>query len=272
MDALNPRNASVLIVEDNPDDSFVVAKALEAFGIRHVYAVDTAEEAISFLSTQPCDVALIDYNLPRMNGLMLQQRLLATYPDLRVIIVTGGRDDKIAASVLKNGAVDYVTKDNMLTSGIVRSLQQALRAGLTEGDARRQTLVEAGSGGLAVAREEGDWLLQTLEGRNGNDVGGGSAPAEWLDLIQAFGRMITESMRSFPEPAERAEDALVRMFVSRGASPIDIQRVYSATLRTMAAGQQPPRVNPLLPLLRIYAQVLAQYQRDRSMEAVKRAA
>ena len=51
MDALNPRHASVLIVEDNPDDSFVVAKALEAFGIRHVYAVDTAEEAISFLST-----------------------------------------------------------------------------------------------------------------------------------------------------------------------------------------------------------------------------
>src|SRR3989337_2272939 len=157
--ALNPRNASVLIVEDNPDDSFVVARALETFGIRHVYAVDTAEEAINFLRTQPCDVALIDYNLPRMNGLMLLERLQAAYPGLRVIVVTGAGDERVAASALKGGAADYVTKDEMLTSGIVRSLQHALRDEFTESDERRQTLVEAGAGGLAVVREEANWLL-----------------------------------------------------------------------------------------------------------------
>jgi CheY-like chemotaxis protein len=266
--ALNPKNASVLIVEDNPDDSLLVARALQAFGIRHVYAVDTAEEALSFLETQPCDVALIDYNLPRMNGLTLLQRLATAYPHLRTIIVTGARDDKIAASVLKGGAADYVCKDEMLTSGIMRSLQQALREEFTESDLRQQALVEAGSGGTSVAREEAEWLLRSLEGRDEQD----GAPAEWLELIQAFGRVITETMRSFPEPAARAEDALVRMIVSRGASPTEILRLYVATLRTLSVGEQPPRISPLLTLVRVYAQVLAQYQIDRSMEAARRAA
>lgn len=266
MHALNPKNASVLIVEDNPDDAFLVAKALEAFGIRHVYAVDTAEEAIGFLKTQPCDVALVDYNLPRMNGLMLLQRLVESYPKLRVIVVTGGRDDKVAASVLKSGAVDYVSKDEMLTSGIVRSLQQALREEFTESDVRRETLVEAGRDGLAVAREEADWLVETLEGSDGA-MGRGAAPSDWLDLIQAFSHVISESMQTFPAPAERAEDALVRMLISRGASPGEVLRIYTATLRTMAAGQEPPRIDPLLCLVRIYALMIAQYQIDQSFHA-----
>jgi CheY-like chemotaxis protein len=267
MRALNPKNASVLIVEDNPDDTFVVARALEAFGIRHVYAVDTAEEAINFLRTQPCDVALVDYNLPRMNGLMLLQRLGEAYPDLRIIVVTGARDDKIAASVLKSGAVDYVSKDEMLTSGIVRSLQQALREEFAANDARRQAAVEGASNGLTGAREEGEWLLETMEGSMETGVPSSSGPSEWLDLIQAFNRLLAESMQCFPGAAERAEDAVVRMLVTRGASPTDVLRAYCATLRTMAAAQQPMRVNPMLSLARVFAQMVAQYQEERSMDA-----
>jgi CheY-like chemotaxis protein len=268
--ALNPKNASVLIVEDNPDDAFLVARALEAFGIRHVFAVDTAEEAISFLKSQPCDVALVDYNLPRMNGLALLQRLLEAYPDLRIIIVTGARDDKIAASVMKNGAIDYVSKDEMLTSGIVRSLQQALRDEFTELDARRVAAIEAGSGGLAVARVEADWLTETLGGREANDASRAGAAADWLDLVQGFNRVITESIQTFPMPAERAEESLVRMLVSRGASPVEILRIYSASLRTMAAGQQALRMSPLLSLARVYARMLSEYQLNRSMDAARR--
>lgn len=270
--ALNPKNASVLIVEDNPDDAFVVARALEAFGIRHVFAVDSAEEAIGFLKTQPCDVALIDYNLPRMNGLMLLQRLQDSFPDLRVIVVTGAQDDRVAASVLKGGAVDYVCKDEMLTSGIVRSLQQALRDEFTEQDARRQTAIEGGGGALGAAREEASWLMDTLGGREANDATRAGAPADWLDLIQAFNRVITESMQTFPTPAERAEEALVRMLAARGASPLEVLRVYSASLRTLAAGQQALRINPLLSLTRVYVRMLSEYQLDRSIDAARPAA
>jgi len=268
MQALNLKNASVLIVEDNPDDSLVVARTLEAFGIKRVYAVDTAEEAIAFLQTQPCDVALIDYNLPRMNGLTLLQRLAEAHPDLRTIVVTGERDDRIAASVLKGGAVDYVSKDEMLTSGIMRSLQRALREEFTESDERRQALIEAGNGSLTVAREEAGWLLGSFDDHDEKS----NAPAEWLELVRAFSRVIAESMRNFPEPAGRAEDALVRMLVFRGASPAEILGIYAATLRALSADEQSPRINPLLTLVRVYAQVLAQYQIDRSMEAARQAA
>jgi hypothetical protein len=59
------------------------------------------------------------------------------------------------------------------------------------------------------------------------------------------------------------------MLFSRGASPAEVLRIYCATLRTMAADQRPMRINPLLPLVRVFARVVAQYQADRSMEAAR---
>ena len=270
--ALNPKNASVLIVEDNPDDAFVVAKALETFGIRHVYAVDTAEDAIALLARQTCDVALVDYSLPRMNGLTLLQRLREASPDLKVIIVTGNGDDRVATSLLKAGAFDYVTKDDSLTSGIVRSLQAALRQEFSEHDARRQSVMEGGAGALAVAREEADWLLGSFEGQQRGDPGATGGMADWLDVVNTFGHLITESMRRYPEPALRDEDTIVRMFVLRGASPTEMLKVYRAALRMLALDERALRINPIHSLVRVYAHVISEYQMECSIDAARRAA
>src|SRR3972149_6213678 len=65
--ALNPKDARVLVVEDSPTDREIVAHALRTFGIRHLEMARTAEEALKQPAYQPFDVPPGDYNLPGMN-------------------------------------------------------------------------------------------------------------------------------------------------------------------------------------------------------------
>ncbi len=279
MQALSPKNRVVLIVEDNPDDTFIVTKALETFGIRRIYAVDTAEGALDFLSGHACDVLLIDYNLPRMNGLTLMERVHETYPNVRVVIVTGVRDERVAVSAMKTGAVDYVTKDELLTSGIVRSVQAALRDEITAKESDRRVTLAAGGETLAVACEEATWLLDTLAG--GRELQalepGGSGETDygiegWLDLRNAFTRYLRESSRRFPDPAKGELEAAARMFMERGSSPAEILVVYRAALRSLDAEGAAPPFSPAICLVRLFAYLAEQYQVELSLALMKKAA
>jgi CheY-like chemotaxis protein len=263
---LNPRDSSALIVEDNPDDALLVARALETFGLRRVFAVETAEEALSFIASQPCDVVLVDYHLPRMNGLTLLERVQEAYPGTRVILVTGARDEHIAVSALKTGAVDYIPKDELLTSGLVRSMQTALRQTLDAGDRRRRAALAAADGTTARAREEAAWLLASLPH-------GAATPRddELLDMVERFVRVLRQSVRLFPAPAVEEEEGFVRMALERGASPAALLAVYTAGLEALGADEQPP-FNPALCLLRVLAAMVAEYQLERSLEQLGRGA
>src|SRR3990172_13352758 len=124
---LSPKHSSVLVVEDNPDDALLATKALQTFGIKTIYHAETAEDALSFLNKHSCDVVLIDYNLPGINGLRLLEHVREAWPQTPVILVTGARDEQVAVSALKLGAADYLSKDDLLTSSIIRTLQAVLR-------------------------------------------------------------------------------------------------------------------------------------------------
>lgn len=273
--ALNPKDSAVLIVEDNPDDSFIVAKALEGFGIRRIYAVDTAEAALEFLARQPCDVVLIDYNLPRMNGLTLLERVLDTYPNLRVVLVTGVRDERVAVSALKTGAIDYVTKDELLTSGIVRSVQAALRDEIAGSVTGRRTALAAGAGRLDAAREEAAWLLETLSG--GHEIRASAGIPEyggegWADLLDTFDRYLRASFSRFPEPAGQEMEAAARMFMERGSGPAEMLVVYRAALASLEAEGVAPPFSPPICLVRLFALLVDRYQADLSLATMREAA
>lgn len=77
----------ILLVEDEPEQQNAVRNWLNHVGQR-VDAVESAEKAISRLATSRPDLALIDVGLPGMSGTDLARRILATWPDVRVVIAT----------------------------------------------------------------------------------------------------------------------------------------------------------------------------------------
>lgn len=98
----------VMLIDDEPDLTEPLAAYLADLG----FVVETAgsgAEALRKLDQQGADLAVIDLNMPGINGLDLLRRLRDSH-DMAMLILTGNRDtvDRIAG--LETGADDFLVK------------------------------------------------------------------------------------------------------------------------------------------------------------------
>ncbi len=77
------------------------------------YEVETFGNAKDFLNNIHRKPALVtlDYSLPDMSGGELLKKLKTQYPDIPVVIISGQEDISTAVQLLKEGAYDYIVKD-----------------------------------------------------------------------------------------------------------------------------------------------------------------
>jgi DNA-binding NarL/FixJ family response regulator len=84
------------------------------------------------------DVAVLDVNMPTMNGLIATSRLKKLLPKLKVIFLTMNQDLDTAGEAFRNGASGYVLKTSA-ASELKAAMREVLRGGyfatpsLTEG-------------------------------------------------------------------------------------------------------------------------------------------
>ncbi|HOV33392.1 MAG TPA: diguanylate cyclase [Candidatus Hydrogenedens sp.] len=74
------------------------------------YSTTSPKEALSILTREPFDLAIVDYLMPEIDGLELLKKAKAKNPDIEIIIMTGLQDVKTAIEALRLGAYDYITK------------------------------------------------------------------------------------------------------------------------------------------------------------------
>ncbi|MFC2062301.1 response regulator [Elusimicrobiota bacterium] len=108
----------VLLVEDNPDHRELIKKHIvsseKKYSIEETYS---GKQCLKKLAEKNYNVILLDYSLPRMNGLEVLDTINEQGFDIPVIIITGLGDEKIAVEAMKKGAYDYITKsDGYLTT------------------------------------------------------------------------------------------------------------------------------------------------------------
>ena len=102
-------DAHILIVDDEVDFREVLAEIITRSG----YVVHTAAdgfEAINLVQELDFEVALVDFLMPKMNGLELMKELKQIDQDIAVIFVTGQGSIESAVNAMKEGAYDYITK------------------------------------------------------------------------------------------------------------------------------------------------------------------
>ena len=68
------KNATILCIEDSPDNRLLVRRVLEAEGYRFVEAGD-ARSALELIAAHIPDLILMDINMPDMDGYTLTARL-----------------------------------------------------------------------------------------------------------------------------------------------------------------------------------------------------
>jgi len=106
------RRISALVVDDSTTQRMHAALLLEMYGYRVVQA-DNGEAALKALEEDPTiRLAVVDQEMPGMQGIELTRRLRALRPRDRVAVIgVSGRDDPgLVARFLKNGANDFLRK------------------------------------------------------------------------------------------------------------------------------------------------------------------
>ena len=99
---------TIALVDDDRNILTSVSMALEAEGFRVLTYADGAE-ALTGLSRQSVDLAILDIKMPRMDGLELLGRLRQN-SNVPVIFLTSKDDELDEVLGLRMGADDYITK------------------------------------------------------------------------------------------------------------------------------------------------------------------
>ena len=100
---------TALLVDD--DDAFrtTLQGALRRRGVRARTAA-TVDEGFVALEYEPADLVVIDYRMPKANGLAALARYRRLAPDAAVIMLTGYGDIPLAVAAVKEGADTLLTK------------------------------------------------------------------------------------------------------------------------------------------------------------------
>lgn len=124
------RRIRLLVVEDDPDQRFLIERRLEDIDV-DVRMAATGREALE--SLQGVDLVLLDYRLPDMTGLETLQEITAVGGP-SVVMVTGMGSESVAVEAMRAGAIDYVAKD----STYLRSLPEIVERGWRQHDLARR--------------------------------------------------------------------------------------------------------------------------------------
>jgi signal transduction histidine kinase len=116
----------VLLVEDEAADAELALKALRRAGFEATGDVaQTLEEFTELLRKNSYDVILADYKLPNWNGMESVEILRAEGFDIPVLVVSGSLGELKAVECIKQGAADYVLKDDL--ARLPESVRRAVR-------------------------------------------------------------------------------------------------------------------------------------------------
>jgi DNA-binding NtrC family response regulator len=127
------RNAKILVVEDEPRFREFLTRTLSDWGLSPD-AARSGEEALRSADSTDYDIALIDLNLPGINGMEFFEKLRQRTADTQVIILTAFGDLETAREAIRLDVVDFLTKPCHLGE-LEQAIDRAARRRTTpEGD------------------------------------------------------------------------------------------------------------------------------------------
>jgi two-component system cell cycle sensor histidine kinase/response regulator CckA len=126
----------LLLVEDSESDAALVIRELGRAGIDvEATRVQTAEALRAALPARPWDAIICDFSLPGFGaGSALDEVRRAGF-DLPFLLVSGTIPDQSAVDLMRQGAHDYILKDNL--TRLAPALQRELKEARSRRDRRR---------------------------------------------------------------------------------------------------------------------------------------
>ena len=102
----------VLILEDNISIATLIRLTLARLGLQDIVHTANGEEALSALAEHRFDLALLDWNVPKITGLDVAQHIRADpkHQYIPIIMVTARHQQEEVVEALDKGVTDYIAK------------------------------------------------------------------------------------------------------------------------------------------------------------------
>ena len=115
----------ILIVDDEQMILELTSMVLANRGFE-VRTVDNATDGYEIIERERPALVLLDYMMPRFNGLDALKEIRARFPDTYVIMFTGKGSEEVAVELMKAGASDYILKP-FSNAKLVERIENVLR-------------------------------------------------------------------------------------------------------------------------------------------------
>jgi DNA-binding NtrC family response regulator len=145
----------VVVIVDDEEMVITSVRAFLSLETEYdIHGFTDPEEAARFLETNPVDVVVSDYLMPKMNGIQLLSKSKQLQPEAARVLLTGHADKQSAVQAINDvGLYQYLEKpwDNsqlllVIQSAIERTqLFRSLREKITELDAAHGSLKDVQS-------------------------------------------------------------------------------------------------------------------------------
>ncbi|MDI4644667.1 response regulator [Cohnella hashimotonis] len=118
----------VLLVDDEPLVRHHLATLLDwnKEGFELSGEAHTGAMALASIGRSAPDVAIIDVNMPEMNGVELNRTIKEKHPSVRTIMLSSYDDYDYVRECLKDGAVDYLLKHRLNETALLAVLNKAV--------------------------------------------------------------------------------------------------------------------------------------------------
>jgi len=128
---MNEERVRILLVEDDPDDVYVMQNLLgdRWHGPFELVNVELLSVAIERCQEERFDVVLLDLGLPDSNGLETFFSIYAHAGDVPIVVLSGLSDERAAVKAVQAGAQDYLVKGQLTDRLLIRSLRYAIERG-----------------------------------------------------------------------------------------------------------------------------------------------
>jgi DNA-binding NtrC family response regulator len=130
----------IFVVEDDAAFNKLISSYIKTKNEYEVYSYLSGEDCLEKIHKKP-DVVLMDYELPFRTGIETMSVIKKKYPGTIIIFLSGQTNVKVAVEALKEGAFDYIVKDNHAKENALNKIEQALRLKHLEKDQKSYKLI-----------------------------------------------------------------------------------------------------------------------------------
>ncbi|MBV8964003.1 MAG: response regulator transcription factor [Hyphomicrobiales bacterium] len=199
---MSAANATVLVIDDDPELRASVGRLLRSLGID----VQLFASIADFLKSNPPDCSaclVLDVRLPGQSGLDLQRELVAANREIPIVFITGHGDIPMSVRAMKAGAIEFLTKPFR-----DQDLLDAIQLGLTRDRARRENekaLADLRQRYASLSPREREIVIQVSRGRLSKQIAFDIGIAEATVKVHRSRAMQKMKAGSLPELGRMAD-------------------------------------------------------------------